>query len=297
VQVKKAIVPAAGLGTRFLPASKAVPKEMIPVIDKPGIQYTVEEAALAGITDILIITSSGKSAMENHFDRSLDLERRLEDSGKQQELEVVRDVARLAKIHSVRQSEPLGFGHAVLMGRAHVGNEPFAVMVPDEIVPDPPEGGPSLLQRMIEIFEEVHASVLSVQRVPRENISAYGVIKPDFVADDLARIVDIVEKPAPEDAPSDLGARGRYLFTPEIFNAIERTEPGVGGEIQLTDGIRVLMDEQDVYAHVYDGRLFDVGNKLDYLRATVELALQREDVGEQFGKFISELAQKPDVDG
>ena len=297
MQVKKAIIPAAGLGTRFLPASKAVPKEMIPVIDKPGIQYTVEEAARAGIKDILIVTSAGKSAMENHFDRSLDLERRLEDAGKQQELEAVRKVARLAEIHSVRQGEPLGFGHAVLMGRAHAGREPFAVMVPDEIVPDPPDGEPSLLQRMIEIFEEQQASVLAVQAAPREMISSYGVIKPDFISDDLARIVDIVEKPAPEDAPSDLGARGRYIFTPEIFDAIERTDPGVGGEIQLTDGIRLLMDEQDVYAHVYRGRLFDVGNKLDFLRATVEIALQRDDLGEQFGRFISELTLKTDAHG
>jgi UTP--glucose-1-phosphate uridylyltransferase len=295
VQVSKAIVPAAGLGTRFLPASKAVPKEMIPIVDKPGIQYTIEEAVRVGITDILIITSSGKSAIENHFDRSLDLERRLEDAGKKDELEVVRQLSELAQIHSVRQNEPLGFGHAVLMGRSHVGDEPFAVMVPDEIVPQPAQDEPSLLQRMIEIFEDKQASVLSVQEVPHDNISSYGVIKPDFVSDDLARVVDIVEKPAPEDAPSDLGARGRYVLTPEIFEAIERTEPGVGGEIQLTDAIKGLMAEQEVYAYVHRGPLFDVGNKLDYLRATVQLALQREDLGEPFGRFISDVAQGPDA--
>jgi UTP--glucose-1-phosphate uridylyltransferase len=297
VQVRKAIVPAAGLGTRFLPASKAVPKEMIPIVDKPGIQYTIEEAVRAGITDVLIITSSGKSAIENHFDRSLDLERRLEDSGKKDELEVVRQLSELAQIHSARQNEPLGFGHAVLMGRAHVGDEPFAVMVPDEIVPQPAEGEPSLLQRMIEIFDEKQASVLSVQEVPHANISSYGVIKPDFVSDDIARIVDIVEKPEPEDAPSDLGARGRYVLTPEIFEAIEQTEPGVGGEIQLTDAIKGLMDEQEVYAYVHRGPLFDVGNKLDFLRATVQLALQRDDLSEPFGRFISDLAQRPDAHG
>ena len=297
MQVSKAIVPAAGLGTRFLPASKAVPKEMIPVIDRPGIQYTVEEAVHAGITDILFVTSSGKSAIENHFDRSLDLERRLADAGKKDELEVVRQLSELAQIHSVRQNEPLGFGHAVGMGRAHVGDEPFAVMVPDEIVPEPAEGEPSLLQRMIEILEEKQASVLSVQEVLHENISSYGVIKPDFVSDDLARIVDIVEKPAPENAPSDLGVRGRYLLTPEIFDAIERTEPGVGGEIQLTDAIGILMDEQNAYAYVYRGPSFDVGNKLDYLRATVQLALQRDDLSEPFGRFISDVAQRPDAHG
>jgi UTP--glucose-1-phosphate uridylyltransferase len=297
VQVKKAIIPAAGLGTRFLPASKAVPKEMIPIVDKPGIQYTVEEAVRAGITDILFVTSSGKGAIENHFDRSLDLEQRLEDAGKQRELEGVRQLAELAQIHSVRQNEPLGFGHAVGMGRSHIGDEPFAVMVPDEIVPQPAGGEPSLLQRMIEIFDEKQASVLSVQEVPHSSISSYGVIKPDFVSDDIARIVDIVEKPAPEDAPSDLGARGRYVLTPEIFEAIERTEPGVGGEIQLTDAIRGLMDEQEIYAYVHRGLLFDVGNKLDYLRATVQLALQRDDLSEPFGRFISDVAQGSDAHG
>jgi UTP--glucose-1-phosphate uridylyltransferase len=297
MQVTKAIIPAAGLGTRFLPASKAVPKEMIPIVDKPGIQYTIEEAVRAGITDILIVTGSGKDAIENHFDRSLELERRLEGAGKQRELDVVRRLAGLAQIHSVHQREPLGFGHAVMMGRAHVGREPVAVMVPDEIVPEVAGEGSSLLQRMIEMFGQQNASVLLVQEVAHEHISSYGVIKPDFVSDDLARIVDIVEKPAPEDAPSDLGARGRYVFTPEIFDAIERTEPGVGNEIQLTDAIRLLMDEQDVFAYVYRGPLLDVGNKLDYLRATVELALQREDLREPFGRFISEVAQRLDADG
>ncbi|MGH2787309.1 MAG: UTP--glucose-1-phosphate uridylyltransferase GalU [Actinomycetota bacterium] len=297
MKVRKAIIPAAGLGTRFLPASKAVPKEMIPVVDKPGIQYTIEEAARAGITDILLISSAGKSAMENHFDRSLDLEWRLERAGKTDELETVRKLTELANVHSVRQREPLGFGHAVLMGRPHVGNEPFAVMVPDEIAPELSGGKPSLLARMIEIFEEKQASVLLVQEVPHESISAYGAIKPDFESDDLARIVDIVEKPAPDDAPSDLGARGRYVFTPEIFDAIERTEPGVGNEIQLTDAIRQLLSEQDVFAYVYPGRLFDVGNKVDYLRATVELALDREDLSEPFGEFIRDVAKRLDADG
>jgi UTP--glucose-1-phosphate uridylyltransferase len=297
MKVRKAIIPAAGLGTRFLPASKAVPKEMIPVVDKPGIQYTIEEAARAGITDILLISSAGKSAMENHFDRSLDLERRLERAGKTDELEIVRKLTELANVHSVRQKEPLGFGHAVLMGRPHVGNEPFAVMVPDEIAPESSGGEPSLLARMIEIFEKKQASVLLVQEVPHESISAYGAIKPDFESDDLARIVDIVEKPAPDDAPSDLGARGRYVFTPEIFDAIERTEPGVGNEIQLTDAIRQLLNEQDVFAYVYSGRLFDVGNKVDYLRATVELALDRDDLSEPFGEFIRDVAKRLDADG
>jgi UTP--glucose-1-phosphate uridylyltransferase len=290
VTVRKAVVPAAGLGTRFLPATKSQPKEMIPVVDKPGIQYVVEEAAAARIDDVLVVTSRGKGSMEDHFDRSLELEAHLEKSGKEEELAAVRGVSELARVHTVRQKEPLGFGHAVSVARQHVGDEPFAVLVPDEIVPAPPPGQISLLQRMIEIYERTGSSVIVVQEVSREDIPGYGVVAPEFVEDGLARIVDMVEKPAIDDAPSNLASRGRYLFTPRIFEALEETPPGVGNEIQLTDAIKLLAKRETVYAYVHPGEMFDVGKKLDYLRATVRLALRRDDLAEPFREFLLEIA-------
>lgn len=290
--VRKAVIPAAGLGTRFLPASKSQPKEMIPIVDKPGIQYTVEEAERAGLDDILIVTSRQKSSIEDHFDRSLELEQRLQDAGKHDELAEVRRIAELADIHYVRQKEPLGFGHAVLMARAHVGDEPFAVMVPDEIVPEPQGDEAGLLEKMVEVFEQRDASVLAVQEVPHEEISSYGAIAPQEIDGPVARISDIVEKPAADEAPSDLAARGRYVFTPEIFDAIERTKPGVGQEIQLTDAIRLLVSERPVYAYIYDGVILDVGKKLDYLRATVELALSRDDLAKPFKDYLLALVER-----
>jgi UTP--glucose-1-phosphate uridylyltransferase len=291
LKVRKAVIPAAGLGTRFLPATKAQPKEMIPVVDRPGIQYTIEEAARAGISDVLIVTSRGKSSMEDHFDRAPELEAYLQQSGKKDELAEVVRIAEIAEVHAVRQQQPLGFGHSVLMAREHVGSEPFVVMVPDEIVPEPSPGEEPLLERMIEIFAETSSSVIAVVEVPEDEISSYGCIKPDFVSDDVARIVDIIEKPAKEDAPSNLGARGRYVFTAEIFDAIERTDPGVGNEIQLTDAIKLLGDAQDVYAYVHRGPIYDVGKKLDYLKASVELALRREDLAQSFKEFLVEVVK------
>jgi UTP--glucose-1-phosphate uridylyltransferase len=290
--VRKAVIPAAGLGTRFLPASKSQPKEMIPIVDKPGIQYTVEEAVRSGFEDILIVTSRQKSSIEDHFDRSLELEQRLQDAGKHDELAEVRRIAELADVHYVRQKEPLGFGHAVLMARAHVGDEPFAVMVPDEIVPEPQGDEAGLLEKMIEVFEQRGASVLAVQEVPHEEISSYGAIAPQDIDGRVARISDIVEKPAVDEAPSDLAARGRYVFTPEIFDALERTKPGVGQEIQLTDAIRLLVSESPVYAYIHDGVILDVGKKLDYLRATVELALRRDDLAKPFKDYLFALVER-----
>jgi UTP--glucose-1-phosphate uridylyltransferase len=294
VTVRKAVVPAAGLGTRFLPATKAQPKEMIPVVDKPGIQYVVEEAVAAGIDDIVVVTSRGKGAMEDHFDRSFELESHLEETGKEEELSAVRSVTELAHVHTVRQKERLGFGHAVLMGKQHVGEEPFAVLVPDEIVPEPRQGEKSLMQRMVEIYERTGSSVIVVQEVATEDIPSYGVVAPEFVEDGLARIIDMIEKPAIEDAPSNLASRGRYLFTPRIFDALERTQPGVGNEIQLTDAIKILAREETVYAYVHHGALFDVGKKLDYLRATVQLALRRDDLAKPFKEFLTELMSRTD---
>jgi UTP--glucose-1-phosphate uridylyltransferase len=290
--VRKAVIPAAGLGTRFLPASKVIPKEMIAVVDQPAIQYTVEEAARAGITDVVIITSAGKSSMEDHFDRLTELEHLLEAKGKKEELDEVRRVADLVAVHSVRQKEPLGFGHAVLMGKHHVGAEPFAVLVPDEIVPEPINDEPQMLERMIEIFDRTGSSVIAVQEVEREAMSGYGAVDPEPVEEDLVLIKDMIEKPDPDEAPSNLGSRGRYLFTPRIFDALERTKPGWGDEIQLTDAIKILAQEEDVYAYIHRGPMYDVGKKLEYLKATVELALRRGDLGEPFAEFLRDVVNR-----
>lgn len=292
--MRKAVIPAAGLGTRFLPASKSIPKEMIPVVDRPGIQYAVEEAVKAGLDQILVVTSRSKSVMEDHFDRSIELEERLEASGKTTALEEVRRVAQMADIFYVRQKEPLGFGHAVGLARAFCEGESFAVLVPDEIVPDPGEGETSLLERMVQIHDERSASVIAVQEVPMEDISAYGSIDPERIEDDLFRIKDMVEKPAVEDAPSNLAARGRYIFTEHLFDALDKTKEGVGGEIQLTDAINLLAHERDVYAHVHGGRMLDVGKKLDYLKATVELALARNDLAKPFEQWLREFLDSRD---
>jgi UTP--glucose-1-phosphate uridylyltransferase len=289
--VRKAVIPAAGLGTRFLPATKAQPKEMIPVVDRPGIQYVVEEAVRAGIEDILIVTGRGKGAIEEHFDRALELERHLEATGKLDLLEEVRRVGDLADVHYVRQKEPLGFGHAVLSARAHVGDDSFAVMVPDEIVPEPKDDERDLLPELVSLHDRLGAGVIAVQEVPREDISSYGVIDPEPVETNVFRIKDMVEKPAAADAPSDLASRGRYVFTADLFDALERTSAGVGGEIQLTDAIRTVAQEQEVYAYVHAGPIYDVGKKLDFLKATIELALRRDDLAKPLAEYLSIRSQ------
>lgn len=290
--VRKAVIPAAGLGTRFLPATKSQPKEMIAVIDRPGIQYIVEEAVNAGLDDILIITSRGKQSIEDHFDRSPELEAHLKRTGKLEELEEVRRIGELADVHFVRQKEQKGFGHAVAFARRHVGDEPFVVMVGDEIAPEPLEGEQSLTSRMIQIYEEKQASVVTVQEVPLEDIASYGAIDPGEREGDLVKLLDMVEKPQPQEAPSNLAARGRYLFTPDIFDAIERTSSGYGGEIQLTDAIRLLAKEKEVFAYIHDGPILDVGKKLDFLKAVMELALRRDDLAKPMKAYIIELAAR-----
>jgi UTP--glucose-1-phosphate uridylyltransferase len=290
VRVRKAVIPAAGLGTRLLPASKSMPKEMIPIVDRPGIQYVVEECVRAGIRDVLIVTGRGKATMEDHFDRSLELEERLEKGGKLEELEEVRAVAGLADVHYVRQKEALGLGHAIAVARAHVGDEPFAALLPDEIVPPPLGDEPPLLKRMIEVHERDGASVVAVRRVPPERVSAYGIVAPvGDVEDDFVKVSDLVEKPAPSEAPSDLGAVGRYILAPEVFDALDATSPGAGGEIQLTDGIRALVDSPGVYAYVHRGPIYDVGKKLDYVKGTIQLALRRDDIGADLRAWLREL--------
>ena len=288
MKVKKAVIPAAGLGTRFLPATKAQPKEMLPVVDKPAVQYVIEEAVRAEILDILIVTGRGKRTLEDHFDRSFELESYLERSGKHDQLKQVREISEMAVVHYIRQRDPLGLGAAVAVAEPHVGGDPFAVLLGDDIVAtsDP------LLPRMIDIYERYGRSVIAVQEVAREDISLYGSVKPEFVEDDLARVLDIVEKPAKDEAPSNLAVIGRYVFTPEIFDAIRQTPPDSGGDVQLTDAIALLARQQAVYAFVFDGVRYDIGKKLDYLRATVELAIEREDLGPAFRDFLADFVQR-----
>ena len=287
--VRKAVIPAAGLGTRFLPATKAQPKEMLPVVDRPAIQYVVEEAVKAGIDDILIITGRGKRSLEDHFDRSIELEVSLEASGKLDLLREVRSLAELADIHYVRQGEALGLGHAVSVARKHVGDEPFVVMLGDDIMDDQS----TVLTDMIAAYGRTSGSVVAFKSFPPEEISSYGCAAYEATDEEgLVRLRGIVEKPKPEDAPSDLAVMGRYLFTPEIFDALDRTKPGVGGEIQLTDAIAILLAEQPVYGFVFDEGRFDIGKKLDYLRATVELALDRADLGPEFAAYLTDTVRR-----
>ncbi len=283
--VRKAVIPAAGLGTRFLPATKAQPKEMLPVVDKPAIQYVVEEAVRSGIDDILIITGRGKKAIEDHFDRNAELEAELHAKGKDSLLAEVLDLAGLADIHYVRQGEALGLGHAVAMGRKHVGDQPFAVMLGDDIMDE----HSTVLVEMIEAHQQRGAAaVIACKQFPPEEISLYGSIAHgEEVAPRLLPVHGIVEKPKPADAPSGWGVMGRYVFTADIFESIDRTKPGAGGEIQLTDAIGGLLPELEVYGYTFDEGRYDIGSKLDYLRATVELALARDDLGPEFRAWLA----------
>ena len=288
-KVRKAVIPAAGLGTRFLPATKAQPKEMLPILDKPAIQYVVEEAVGAGITDIIIITGRGKHAIVDHFDRSFELEHFLEEKGKFDELKQVREISDMATLHYIRQRDPLGLGHAVQSAEGHVGDEPFAVLLGDDLITETTP----LLREMLVAHERYGRSVIAAMEVSRDDISLYGCIEPEVVEDEhLARVRSIVEKPAPDDAPSNLAAIGRYVLTPEIFDCLRRTQPGVGGELQLTDAINLLAQEQAVYAYVFDGGRFDVGNKLDYLKATIEIAIEREDIGQEVRTWLGDLVER-----
>jgi len=286
--IRKAVIPAAGLGTRFLPATKAQPKEMLPLVDKPAIQYVVEEAVRAGLRDILIITGRGKRAIEDHFDRSFELEHYLGKSGKLEQLKQMQAIAEMADIHYVRQGEPRGLGHAVAVARQHVGDEPFAVMLGDDIMAD----GSPVLTDMVNLHERYGRSVVALKEFPRSEISSYGCAVPEAVDETLVRIVAVVEKPKPEEAPSNLAVMGRYVFTPEIFDCLDRVQPGSGGEIQLTDAIGLLLKEQTIYGYVFEEGRYDIGDKLDYLRATVELAIDRDDLGPRFRTFLADLVQR-----
>ena len=284
----KVVIPAAGLGTRFLPATKAIPKEMLPIVDKPAIQYVVEEAVRAGIDDILIITGRNKRSLEDHFDRNFELEHQLREKGKDDELADIIELADLADIHFVRQGEPLGLGHAVSVARKHVGDNPFVVMLGDDIM----DRRSNVLQGMIDTYDQYGRSVVALAEFPVEEMSSYGCVKPETVTDSLVRVLDIVEKPSPADAPSNLAVMGRYVFTPEIFDALEKVKPGVGGEIQLTDAIALLLDQQTVYGYIFSEGRYDIGKKLDYLRATVELGIDHPEIGQEFSEFLTRFVKE-----
>ncbi|HVO10974.1 MAG TPA: UTP--glucose-1-phosphate uridylyltransferase GalU [Vicinamibacteria bacterium] len=286
-KIRKAVFPAAGLGTRFLPATKAQPKEMLPLVDKPIIQYVIEEAVASGITSIIIVTGKGKNAIEDHFDVSYELERHLAARNQRDLLEQVQAISSMINVSYVRQGEQLGLGHAVLMARDLVGEEPFAVMLGDDIIDSPVP----CMKQMVNVFESYGGAVIAVQKVPKEDISAYGVIDgtPQGDSGRLYLIRDLVEKPKAAEAPSDLAIIGRYILTPEIFPELERTPRGAGGEIQLTDGLRQLSRTRPLYGYQFEGVRHDAGNKLGFLKATVEFALKRADLGGPFREYLRSL--------
>jgi UTP--glucose-1-phosphate uridylyltransferase len=286
-RVRKAVFPAAGLGTRFLPATKAQPKEMLPLVDKPIIQYVIEEAVAAGLTNIIIVTGRGKNAIEDHFDVSYELERLLQERGKTDLLEQVRAISSMINVSYVRQGEALGLGHAVLVARDLVGDEPFAVMLGDDII----DSVTPCMKQMVAVFDHYQGPVIAVHQVPRDEISAYGVIDGTSTEDSdrVYLIRDLVEKPSAEEAPSDLAIIGRYILTPDIFEALESTARDAAGEIQLTNGLRTLKDRRPMYGYRFEGVRHDAGNKLGFLKATVEFALKREDLGGPFREYLRSL--------
>jgi len=287
-KIRKAVFPAAGLGTRFLPATKAQPKEMLPLVDKPIIQYVIEEAVASGLTSIIIVTGKGKNAIEDHFDVSYELERHLAQRGETCVLEQVRAISSMINVSYVRQGEQLGLGHAVLQARDLVGDEAFAVMLGDDII----DAAVPCMRQMLNVYEAYGGPVVAVQKVPRDEISAYGVIDgvPEGDSGRLFRIRDMVEKPTADDAPSDLAIIGRYILTPEIFDELENTPRGTGGEIQLTDGLRKLKQQRTLYGYQFEGVRHDAGNKLGFLKATVEFALKRDDLGGPFREYLKTLS-------
>ncbi len=285
MKVRKAIIPAAGLGTRFLPATKAQPKEMLPIVDKPTIQYIIEEAIASGIEQILIITGRGKRAIEDHFDRSFELEEELRRKGQEELLAQVVDIGSLVDIHYIRQKEPRGLGHAINCARAFIGDEPFAVLLGDDIV----DAEKPCLRQLMDIFEEYHTTVLGVQRVPWEDVSKYGIVSGKEVDEHIFKIKDMVEKPDRDQAPSNIAILGRYIIRPSIFEYLENAQPGKGGEIQLTDALHRQMENEAMYAFEFEGRRYDVGNKLGFLQATVEFALKRPDLKDEFEAYLRKL--------
>lgn len=290
MNVRKAVIPAAGYGTRFLPATKSQPKEMLTVVDIPVIQYVVEEAVASGITDILMIVSRGKRAVEDHFDRCLELEDELEEKNKLAELEIVRRVSNLANIHFIRQKEMRGLGDAISLARHHIGNEPFAVLLGDTLLRS---GNDSpVTKQLLDVYDRYHETVVALEEVPMERVSRYGVINGTSVTDDVMLIRDLVEKPKPEEAPSNLVIASRYVLTPEVFSHLDNVKPGKNGEIQITDALRAQAAQRAMYGLKFCGKRFDAGNKIDFLKTNITYALEREDLREPLAKFIIETAEQ-----
>ncbi|MGL5417377.1 MAG: UTP--glucose-1-phosphate uridylyltransferase GalU [Clostridium sp.] len=286
-KVKKAIIPAAGLGTRFLPATKAQPKEMLPIVDKPTIQYIIEEAIASGIEEILIITGRSKKCIEDHFDRSVELELELAKGGKDELLEIVNGISNMVDIHYIRQKEPKGLGHAINCARTFVGDEPFAILLGDDIVYNDEK---PCLKQLIECYDEYKTSVLGVQTVDAENVNKYGIVDGIEIEDRVMKVKGLVEKPNRDEAPSNVAILGRYIVTPRIFDILNDTKPGKGGEIQLTDALLTLIGEEAMYAYNFQGRRYDVGDKQGFLEATIEYALRREDLKDGFKSYLKELS-------
>jgi UTP--glucose-1-phosphate uridylyltransferase len=285
----KVVIPAAGLGIRFLPATKAQPKEMLPVVDKPAIQYVVEEAVASGMTDIVIITGRGKRAIEDHFDKSYELEHKLRESGNSEALAEIQKIASMADIFYIRQKEQLGLGHAILCAKKHIGDEPFAVMLGDDIViNDKP-----CIGQIVDAFEETNSTVVGVEQVPKSRISRYGVIKGRRVGNELYKIEDVIEKPSPKEAPSDLAIIGRYVFQPEIFSHLQHIRPGKGGEYQLTDAMRLLCRKSEMFGLRFKGVRYDIGSKADWVRATIAMSMNRKDLADELRRSMSQLGRKP----
>lgn len=287
MKVRKAIIPAAGLGTRFLPATKAQPKEMLPIVDKPTLQYIIEEAVDSGIEEILIITGRNKKSIEDHFDRSIELELELEKAGKNELLDEVRKISDMVNIHYIRQKEPKGLGHAIHCAKSFIGNEPFAVLLGDDIV----YSEKPCLKQMIEIYDEYKTTILGVQEVPNEDVNKYGIVDCKLIEDRVYKVKGLVEKPSLTDAPSNIAILGRYIINPAIFEILENTSPGKGGEIQLTDGLKTLAQKEAMYAYNFIGQRYDVGDKQGFLKATVEFALRREDIKDAFLDYLTVLVK------
>lgn len=288
MKIRKAVIPAAGLGTRFLPATKAIPKEMLPIVDKPTIQYIVEEIIGSGIEELLIITGRDKVSIENHFDRSVELEMNLEKNDKQEFLEQIRKISKMVNIHTVRQKDPKGLGHAVYCAKSFVGDEPFAVLLGDDVV----DSQKPCLKQMIEMYDKYKSTILGVQQVAWENVNKYGILSGSKINDNIYKVDDLVEKPKINNAPTNIAILGRYIITPKIFSILEHTKRGVGGEIQLTDALRELAKIENMYGYIFEGKRYDVGSKIGFLQATVDFALKRDDLKDVFKSYLTDIVLK-----
>lgn len=288
MKVNKAIIPAAGLGTRFLPATKAQPKEMLPIVDKPTLQYIIEEAVDSGIEEILIITGRNKQSIEDHFDKSIELELELEKKGKEDLLKIVRNISDMVNIHYIRQKEPKGLGHAIYCAKSFIGKEPFAVMLGDDIV----DADPPCLKQMTKVFDEYKTTILGVQEVPHSEVDKYGIVDGKSIEDNVYKVKDLIEKPEVHEAPTNIAILGRYIISPSIFDVLEHTPPGKGGEIQLTDALKTLAKQEAMYAYTFHGKRYDVGDKMGFLQATVEFALKRNELKAPFMDYLQQIVKE-----